>query len=320
MLTIPPVVFPPPAPISPIVGSRQLQVPLEHRAPPGRGTTRIIMLVNRGGYATQPRAPGHDRPRTATRAARHGRLSAATRAPGADVPRTTTVRAPGQYWLSAAHSAPGPSRPHASTAWPVVPDRLSATFLAPGAAALRAIMAPVSGQHRLRATRIATAPRPAGQSRRRQGGLLGAAATPNTLTYPLAHRDIAHTRTVYRCANRYAQSRASGHPCPPGATGGSPGRYAPATGSACTRTPSYAPAHFTTHHVQPALQVSPGPRCCSTATTGTCRQHPARAPPQRRDESRPPDRHCGVGRNPGPCLAPGPGGEVCRRPPSSRRA
>ena len=258
------------------------------------------MLVNRGGYATLPRAPGHDRPRTALRAARHGRLSAAATAPGADVPLATTARAPGQYCLSAAHWAPGPGRPHALTAWPVVPDRLSATFLAPGPDAPRASTAPVSGPDRLRATRIATAPPPAGPHRRRQGSLPRVPATPNTLTYPHAHRAAAHTRTTHsRDLNRHAHrlnrhSRASGHPRPPGATGGPPGRYAPATGVAYTRTPRYAPAHFTIHHVQPALQVPPGPRCCSTATTGACRQHPSRAPPP------PTTRHSGVGRNPLP--------------------
>ena len=280
------------------------------------------MLVNRGGYATQPRAPGHDRPRTALRAARHGRLSAAATAPGADVPRTTTVRAPGQYCLSAAHWAPGHGRPLASTAGVPVHDRLSAVFLAPGPDAPRASTAPVSGQDRLRATRIATAPRLAGQSRRRQGSLPRVPATPNTLTYPLAHRLNRHSRRPTR------HSRASGNPRPltgvgkrvapaktgavgarhavplpwvpsawapssnqslplsdprpPVATGGPPGRYAPATGSAGTRTPRYAPAHFTIHHVQPALQVPPGPQCCSTAAMGTRRQHPSRAPPPQR--------------------------------------
>ena len=194
------------------------------------------MLVNRGGYATPPRAPGHDRPRTAPRAVRHGRLSAATRAPGADVPLTTTARAPGQYCLSAAHWAPGPSRRHALTAWAVAPDRLSATLLAPGAAALRAITAPVSGQYRLRATCIATAPPPAGQSRRRQGSLLGAAATPNTLTYPHVHRDTTHTRTTH--SPRYQPS------CPP-------------------LEPSFPPAHPSfpsSHRSFPRQRQSPAPR------------------------------------------------------------
>ena len=63
-----------------------------------QGPARSIMLVNDGGIATQPQAPGHDRPfTTSTGAAKHGRLSAAPRAPGADVPPATPARAPGQY-------------------------------------------------------------------------------------------------------------------------------------------------------------------------------------------------------------------------------
>ena len=263
------------------------------------------MLVNRGGYATQPRAPGHDRPRTAPRAARHGRLSAAATAPGADVPRTTTVRAPGQYCLSAAHWAPGPGRPCVIMARPADPDRLSATFPAPGPDAPRASTAPVSGQDRLSATRIATAPRLAGQSRRRQGSLLGAAATPNTLTYPLAHRDTApHCATHSRRLNRHSRrpnrhSRASGNPRPPVATGGPQGGQVIAPVPSLRNTPHHTwhdpcglgrsegrgvrpTARATIHHVQPALQVPPGPQCCSTAATGSCRQHPSRAPPPQR--------------------------------------
>ncbi len=73
------------------------------------------MLVNDGGIATQPKAPGHDRPFTASPgAAKHGRLSAATRAPSADVPPATTAEAPGQYRLSAALLAPGHDRPRAA--------------------------------------------------------------------------------------------------------------------------------------------------------------------------------------------------------------
>ena len=66
-----------------------------------QGRTRIIVSTNRGGKATQPRAPGHERPPAAQRAARHGRLSADSGAPGADVPLASTARAPGHHRLSA---------------------------------------------------------------------------------------------------------------------------------------------------------------------------------------------------------------------------
>ena len=97
-----------------------------------QGRTRsIIVSTNDGGTATQPRAPGHERPRAAPHAARHGRLSAATRAPGADVPPTTTAGAPGQYCLSAALQAPGHGRPLAITAGAPGHGRLSAVPPAP---------------------------------------------------------------------------------------------------------------------------------------------------------------------------------------------
>ena len=70
-----------------------------------QGRTRIIVSTNDGGVATQPRAPGHERPLAAPRAARHGRLSAASRAPGADVPPATTAGAPGQHRLRAMANA-----------------------------------------------------------------------------------------------------------------------------------------------------------------------------------------------------------------------
>ena len=82
-------------------GDWQLQVPPGAPGTARQGPTRIIMLVNHGGTATQPRAPGHERPHAALRAARHGRLSAASTAPGADVPPATTAEAPGQHRLRA---------------------------------------------------------------------------------------------------------------------------------------------------------------------------------------------------------------------------
>ena len=112
----PPLSFPHAPPICTIDGDWQTQVLPGAPGTARQGPTRTIMLVNSGGNATQPRAPGHDRPRAASRAARHGRLSAATRAPGADVPLATTAGAPGQYCLSAALRAPGHGRPLAAPA------------------------------------------------------------------------------------------------------------------------------------------------------------------------------------------------------------
>ena len=145
----------------------------DHPGAPGtarQGSTRIIVSTNDGGKATQPRAPGHERPPAALSAARHGRLSAATGAPGADVPLASTAGAPGQYCLSAAPRAPGHD---VSLASPV--------------------RAP--GHDRLSATPIATVSLPAGLRRLRQEVLPRVPATPNTLIYPHSQRDTArHSR------------------------------------------------------------------------------------------------------------------------------
>ena len=68
------------------------------------------MLVNTGGTATQPKAPGHDRPLAAPLAARHGRPVAIPRAPNADVPPANSAEAPGQHRLRAVPSAPDHAR------------------------------------------------------------------------------------------------------------------------------------------------------------------------------------------------------------------
>ena len=166
----------------------------DHPGAPGTArqeSTRTTVSTYDGGNATQPRAPGHERPRAALRAARHGRLSAASTAPGADVPLASTARAPGQYCQSAALRAPGHGRPLATTAGVLFHDRLSA--------------AP-----------IATVSLPAGLRRLRQAVLPRTTATPNILTYPHAHHLTRH-------------SRASEAPRPPVATGGPKGGYAPST-------------------------------------------------------------------------------------------
>ncbi len=242
---------------------------------PAGEPTRIIMLVNSGGIATQPRAPGHERPSAASLgAAEHGRLSAATRAPGADIPRATSARAPGQYCQSAAPRAPGHGRPLAIAAGAPCRDRLSAALRAPDNDVPLTTTVRAPRHDRLSAAPIATAPRLAGQHRLRQESLPHTPATPNTLTYAHTHRPNRHPRHLDRHPHRLNRhphrldrhsrvpprhSRESGNPRPPVATGGPQGGD---------------PAH-------PALQVPPHPRSCSTAGTGFPPNHPSRAPPPR---------------------------------------
>ena len=182
------------------------------------------MFTNDGGIATQPRAPGHERPHAALCAARHGRLSAASTAPGADIPPATTAGAPGQYCQSAAPRAPGHGRPLASTAGG-------------------------SGHDRLSAASLATVALPAGQPRLRQESLPHTPANPRIQTHSPAHQD-----TAYHHATRYTQS----HPRP--------------AAYRCADSPSLPGkgpgARSTTHQVQPAIQVPPHPRPCSTAAGG----------------------------------------------------
>ena len=238
---------PTPVRYAPSDGDWQMQV---HPGAPGtarQGPTRTIMLVNSGGNATQPRAPGHDRPPAAQRAAGHGRLSADSGAPGADVPLAITAGAPGQYCLSAALRAPGHGRPLAITAGVSVHDRLSA--------------AP-----------IATAPVPAGLRRLRQECLPRVPANPRTPTYPPVHRDTTHNRAAFSHTPSYAQSRESRNP--PLST-----MWRGAGGEGRHIFPLSSGRPQTTHHVHPAIQVPPRPRSCSTACTGfPC--HRCRAPPQ----------------------------------------
>ena len=162
----------------------------DHPGAPGttrQGSTRTIVSTNDGGKATQPRAPGHERPRAALRAARHGRLSAATRAPGADVPPATPAGAPGQYCLSAALQAPGANLP-------------------------LAIPARAPGQHRLSAAPIATASVPAGLRRLRQVILPRVPATPNTLTYPHSRSTVSSLRRKPQSTNRPVAGRRADSP------------------------------------------------------------------------------------------------------------
>ena len=244
------------------------------------------MLVNDGGNATQPRAPGHERPRAAPHAARHGRLSAATRAPGADVPPTTTAGAPGQYCLSAALQAPGHGRPLAITAGVPCRDRLSAAPRAPGDDAALAATAMPPSHHRPSAAPIATVALPAGLRRLRQECLPRVPANPRTPIQMPAHRDTAHNRAAYTHTSANPQSRSTvsslrrkpqSSPRPPAGR-----RLAPSPGACSGGGLGRGPltAHSTTHQVHPAIQVPPRPRSCSAACTGLSHHHPSRAPPK----------------------------------------
>ena len=217
----------------------------EHPGAPGTArqeSTRTIVSTNDGGNATQPRAPGHERPRAAPRAARHGRLSAATGAPGADVPPATMAGAPGQHCLSAVPRAPGHERPRAAQCV-ARHGRLSAALRTPGADVPLATTAGAPGQHRLSAAPVATVSSPAGLRRLRQVILPRVPATPNTLTYPRSRPNTANYHAPYSSA------------------------------------PTHWISHHTTHQVHPAIQVPPRPRSCSTAGTGFLLRY-SRAPPR----------------------------------------
>ena len=174
-------------------------------------------------------------------AARHGRLSAASTAPGADIPCATSARAPGQYCQSAALRAPGHGRPLAITAGVLCRDRLSAALLAPGAVVSPAATAEAPRQHRLSAAPIATVSLPAGPHRLRQEGLPHTPANPRTLIYPHTHH-TAHTRTMYRRATRYVQSRArANHPSPNVGEGPGVRPYPPPPPIKCILSSKYRP-------------------------------------------------------------------------------
>ena len=278
----------------------------DHPGAPGtarQGRTRsIIVSTNDGGNATQPRAPGHDQPFTASSgAAKHGRLSAATRAPGADVPPATTAGAPGQYRLSAvqrapdhlrsrpAPRAPGRGRPLAASSGVAGHDRPRATPRAPGADVPPATAAGAPGQHRPSAVAIATVASPAGLRRLRQVILPRTPATPNTLTYPHSHRDTASSFPRQRKSGHVPTNAVGAqHVAPvPLHSGGTLGidvkvsfaNPVPPLRGGTIGGPVSRPFHPTTHQVHPAIQVPPRPRSCSTVETGLLLLHPSRAPP-----------------------------------------
>ena len=221
------------------------------------------MLVNHGGIATQPRAPGHERPCAALRAARHGRLSAASTAPGADVPPATTAGAPGQYCLSAALRAPGHGIPLAIAAEAPCRDRLSAALRAPGADLLLASTAKAAGQHRPSAAPLATVSSPAGQHRLRQEGLPRVPANPRTLTCPPAHRDTTYNHATHPPPSQPSFPRTR-EPPSPRRNGGTTGGPAPVHPPSASCHPGPAPPAVLLHRGH-GLPTPPLPRTPAVA-------------------------------------------------------
>ena len=186
-----------------------------------QGRTRTIVSTNDGGVATQPRAPGHERPPSAKRAPGHGRLSAALRAPGADVPPATTAGAPGQYRLravppapdhrsSARHQrAPGHGRPLAALR-AARHDRPCATPRAPGADVPLATAAGAPGQYCLSA--VPSAPDHDRSDARHQRA-------------PGHGRPLAASSDVAGHDRPCATPRAPGADVPPAITAGAPGQH-----------------------------------------------------------------------------------------------
>ena len=237
-----------------------------------QGRTGTSVPTDSGGVATQPRAPSHERPLAAQRAAGHGWLSAALEAPGYDVPLATTARAPGHHCLSAVPRAPGHGRPLAAQR-AAGRDRLRVAFGAPGDDEPLATTARAPGHHRLSAAPIATAPLPAGVRRLRQGVLPRVPANPRTLTYSQSHQDTAKYRATNSQAPTYPQSRSTASSFPRKRESINRPSQVGSDGATATI------ARSTTHQVHPAIQVPPHPRSCSTADAGITLQHPARAPP-----------------------------------------
>ena len=237
-----------------------------------QGRTGTSVPTDSGGVATQPRAPSHERPLAAQRAAGHGWLSAALEAPGDDEPLTTTARAPGHDCLSAVPRTPGHGRPLAAQR-AAGRDRLRVAFGAPGDDVPLATTAGAPGHDRLSAVLIATVPLPAGVSRLRQVILPRVPANPRTLTYSQSHQDTAKYRATNSQAPTYPQSRSTASSFPRKRE--SINRPSQA-GSAGATAPT---ARSTTHQVHPAVQVPPRPRSCSTAGAGFSPQPHPRAPP-----------------------------------------
>ncbi len=223
----------------------------DHPGAPGTArqeSTRTIVSTNDGGNATMPRAPGHERPRTApSGAARHGRLSAASTAPGADVPPATMAGAPGQYCLSAALRAPGHGRPLAITAGGPGHDRLSAVPPATDHArsAVRHTRAPGQGRPRAASSDVVRPDRPCATPRAPGADvpLATAAGAPGQHRLRAAQRAPDHARSrpapkapgqgrplaassdVVRPDRPRATLTAPGADVPPATAAGAPGQH-----------------------------------------------------------------------------------------------
>ena len=250
----------------------------DHPGAPGTArqeSTRTIVSTYDGGTATQPRAPGHERPHAASSgAARHGRLSAASTAPGADIPPATTAGAPGQYCQSAALRAPGHGRPLAITAGESCRDRLSA---APSGTGPDGRPAPAIAPGNLAPHHLSECQHPSTTVHSRPAST--AAGNLPHRVFPSVHLPTFPPPTPTHTSPSHSRFRGN-PPCPP-SNGGTTRESAPPLELAPGEGPGRGqlPTHPTTNQVHPAIQVLPHPRSCSTAATGGLRQHPSRAPP-----------------------------------------
>ena len=235
----------------PTDGDWQLQVLPGAPGTARQGPTRTIMLVNSGGNATQPRAPGHERPLAAQRAAGHGRLSADSGAPGADVPLATTAGAPGHHRLSAASIATAPV--------PAGLRRLRQGCLPRVPANPRTLIYPQS-----HSTASSLRRKPQSTDRPAAGRRADAPSLPGKGP---GDRSKPHHTWHYPCGFGLSGVRSKSLP-----------NEKPTLMSRPSQDSS-AGAITTTHQVHPAVQVPPRPRSCSTACTGLLLRPPSRAPP-----------------------------------------
>ena len=220
-----------------------------HPGAPGTArqeSTRTIVSTYDGGNATQPRAPGHERPRAAQCVARHGRLSAATGAPGADVP-------PGHHGRGAG-SALSECRTHRHR------------VLAGRKRRLRQVILP----------RVPATPNTLTYPHSHHTAETNRAAYRQASTYRHSRSTASSLRRKPQSSPRPAAGRRADSPSLPG--------KGPGDRSKLHHTWHY-PCGFglsgirsKPHQVHPAIQVPPRPRSCSTAGTGFLLRY-SRAPP-----------------------------------------
>ena len=232
------------------------------------------MLVNSGGIATQPRAPGHDRPFTAS-------AGAVRRGMAVCVP-------PRGHRVLTYPRPPRPGRRVSTVCVPPIWHRVRSDPAPPCVRRGLAVRVPPRGH------RVLTYPRPLRPGRRvsivcvpwrlppwpcrpaSAGRARRACPTPLPIpasqTYSSAHQDTAHTRTVYHLTTWSAQSRESRNP--PLSTW-----WRGAGGEDCNLFPPSGGRPLLSNQVHPAIQVPPHPRPCSTAAGGFPLHHPSRAPP-----------------------------------------